>query len=160
MTKQEIRQRVRLLFARSTEGERREWSEDVCKSLLADPRLLAARYIFAFMPMKDEVDILPALDVFLSEGKQILMPRVVSPTDMTLYTYPQEEDFANTDAIDAVIVPGMAFTRGGKRLGRGKGYYDRFLPLIPRAYLRGVCFPYQIVDDIPCETHDILMHYV
>ena len=61
-----------------------------------------------------------------------------------------------------ILVPGRAFTCGGKRLGRGKGFYDIWLSKIPedkknRVHLTGVCFPQQIVDDIPCDEGDILM---
>ncbi len=168
MTKEQLRQEVRQRFAQSSSEERDRWSCELCESLLADPQLLSAHTILAFRPMKDEVNILPALHAFLSEGKNILLPRVVSPTEMTLYVYTGREtladekeenveEFDELDRIDAVIVPGMAFTRQGVRLGRGKGYYDRFLPLVPRAYLRGVCFPYQILPEIPHEPHDVLV---
>ena len=54
----------------------------------------------------------------------------------------------------------MAFDRRGNRLGRGKGYYDRLLPRIPTAYKLGLCFPFQLVEQIPAEAHDIPMDEV
>ena len=48
----------------------------------------------------------------------------------------------------------MAFDRKGHRLGRGKGYYDRLLPLLPSARLVGLCFPFQVVASVPHEAHD------
>jgi 5-formyltetrahydrofolate cyclo-ligase len=57
--------------------------------------------------------------------------------------------------IDAMIVPGIAFTRQGARLGRGKGFYDKYLSRKGfRAYTIGVCYPCQVVDNIPTEEHD------
>ena len=53
--------------------------------------------------------------------------------------------------------PAWAFDRQGNRLGRGKGYYDRLLPHLPTAYKIGICFPYQLVNDIPTDAHDIRM---
>jgi 5-formyltetrahydrofolate cyclo-ligase len=54
------------------------------------------------------------------------------------------------------IVPGLAFTRGGMRLGYGGGWYDRLLSAaLPGAVKLGVAYPFQVVDDLPCEAHDI-----
>ena len=54
-------------------------------------------------------------------------------------------------------MPGVAFDHDGNRMGRGKGYYDRFLPLIPSTYKIGICFPFQMITSIPAEEHDIRM---
>ena len=64
------------------------------------------------------------------------------------------------DAIDVVIIPGVAFTRDGKRLGRGKGYYDRFLPKLSTAYRIGVCYDFQLSDTLPTESYDQKMDLV
>ena len=53
----------------------------------------------------------------------------------------------------------MAFTPNGRRLGRGKGYYDRMLPKL-KCPLIGLAFPFQIIDDMPCEPHDVSMNEV
>ena len=57
--------------------------------------------------------------------------------------------------LDLVVVPGVAFSSDGKRLGRGKSFYDRFLPLVPRAAFVGVCYPCQVVEQIPADPWDI-----
>ncbi len=62
--------------------------------------------------------------------------------------------------IDVAIVPGVAFDYGGRRLGRGKGYYDRLLPHLANARLLGLCFPFQIVPSVPADQHDMPMHEV
>ena len=67
------------------------------------------------------------------------------------------ELFTNYALIDLIVVPGVAFDTKGNRLGRGKGYYDRLLPHIPSAYKAGICFPFQIVEEVPAESFDILM---
>ena len=56
--------------------------------------------------------------------------------------------------LDFVLVPGIAFDLQGRRLGRGKGYYDRLLAEV-RGKTCGVAFDEQIVDEIPVEPHDI-----
>jgi 5-formyltetrahydrofolate cyclo-ligase len=59
------------------------------------------------------------------------------------------------------IIPGMAFDVEGHRLGRGKGYYDRFLAkLSPTTYKIGLCFRWQFVDQVPTDEHDIPMDEV
>lgn len=62
--------------------------------------------------------------------------------------------------LDLVVVPGVAFSSDGKRLGRGKSFYDRFLPLVPRAAFVGVCYPCQLVEQIPADHWDIGMDIV
>ena len=62
--------------------------------------------------------------------------------------------------LDLVVVPGVAFSSDGKRLGRGKSFYDRFLPLVPRAAFVGVCYPCQMVEQIPADPWDIGMDIV
>jgi 5-formyltetrahydrofolate cyclo-ligase len=55
--------------------------------------------------------------------------------------------------LDFALVPGLGFTTDGRRLGRGKGYYDRVLAQV-RGFKCGVAFDQQIVDEIPAEPHD------
>ena len=62
--------------------------------------------------------------------------------------------------LDLVVVPGVAFSSDGKRLGRGKSFYDRFLPLVPRAAFVGVCYPCQVGEQIPADPWDIGMDIV
>jgi 5-formyltetrahydrofolate cyclo-ligase len=63
--------------------------------------------------------------------------------------------------IAAIIVPGLAFTKRGQRLGRGGGYYDRYLASLPATTMKiGVCFALQIVETLPIEHHDQKMDVV
>jgi 5-formyltetrahydrofolate cyclo-ligase len=139
------------------------------------PRLADARTVLLYSALPDEVPTLPLLNRLTAEGKTVLLPRVVSDTDMELRRYtgpndlepgafgimePTGELFTDYDLIDVAIVPGMAFDREGHRLGRGKGYYDRFLARLPHIYKIGICFPFQLVDKVPADVHDILMDEV
>jgi 5-formyltetrahydrofolate cyclo-ligase len=65
----------------------------------------------------------------------------------------------NVDEIDFVIVPGLAFTTAGDRLGYGMGYYDRFLPTVSATSV-GVCFTEQLVDEMPLADHDVRVDMV
>ena len=102
------------------------------------PAFKAAHTILLYHSLKDEVDTHNFIRKW-SRYKRILLPAVVK------------------DAIDLIIVPGVGFDRQGNRLGRGKGYYDRLLPRIPSAYKIGICFPFQLVEEIPAEPFDIRM---
>ena len=61
--------------------------------------------------------------------------------------------------LDFVLVPGIAFDLQGRRLGRGKGYYDQLLAEV-RGKTCGVAFDEQIVDEIPVEPHDIYVNCI
>jgi 5-formyltetrahydrofolate cyclo-ligase len=63
--------------------------------------------------------------------------------------------------LDLIVVPGLAFTAEGSRLGRGVGFYDRFLSTIPPTTVKiGVCFEFQKVSEVPQESHDVKMDAV
>ena len=63
--------------------------------------------------------------------------------------------------IEAVLVPGLVFDYKGYRIGYGKGYYDRFLPhLSDSAFICGVCYEFQVVENIFPHQHDIPMHWI
>ena len=68
---------------------------------------------------------------------------------------PAEAEIVSPKAVGTWLVPGLAFTRDGKRLGYGGGWYDRLLSGAPKASLKlGIAHAFQVVDDLPCEPHD------
>ena len=71
---------------------------------------------------------------------------------------PVDADIVEPKNVYAWIIPGLAFTRGGKRLGYGGGWYDRFLASAQKGAVKiGVAHPFQIVDDLPTKPHDIML---
>jgi 5,10-methenyltetrahydrofolate synthetase len=142
-------------------------------------RLADCRVVMAYWPLPDEVDIRPLLMQLVTEGKMVLLPKVLDSETMELRRFTSTADlaegplhilepvgkaFTDYEKIDIVLAPGMAFDAAGHRLGRGKGYYDRFLSthfstLAPKSLplLVGVCFPFQRVPQVPSEPHDICM---
>lgn len=63
------------------------------------------------------------------------------------------------NSIDLIIVPGIAFDSKNNRLGRGGGYYDRFLPQT-QAFKLGVCFDFQMLEEVPVTANDVRMDKV
>jgi 5-formyltetrahydrofolate cyclo-ligase len=81
-------------------------------------------------------------------------PRIREPVFAPERIVPPEE-------IDLILVPGLAFTRDGQRLGRGGGFYDRYLAsLPPRAMKLGICFQCQMLESLPSEEHDQRVHAI
>ncbi len=68
-----------------------------------------------------------------------------------------EAPIAHPSELDLIISPGVAFTRDGKRLGFGKGFYDYAFTLSPNSVKIGVCFPCQVKSDLPQEEHDFVL---
>jgi 5-formyltetrahydrofolate cyclo-ligase len=62
---------------------------------------------------------------------------------------------------DVILVPGLAFSSNGYRLGRGAGFYDRFFGLSSTNMIKaGICFDFQLVPELPTESHDVRMDLV
>ena len=102
----------------------------------------------------------------VSGEEMILEVRELAPGQLALGRWgiwePTDEAplLSDYSRLDLVVVPGVAFSSDGKRLGRGKSFYDRFLPLVPRAAFVGVCYPCQVVEQIPADPWDIGMDIV
>ena len=137
------------------------------------PHIVNAPTIMLYHALPDEVSTLSLLDAW--QDKTLLLPRVIDGEQMELRRYTSSDDlqqgafgimepcgelFTDYSAIDVAIVPGMAFDAAGHRLGRGKGYYDRFLSLAPSIYKIGICFPFQLVDNVPVTENDVWMDEV
>jgi len=136
---------------------------------------LPLKTILAYWPLPDEVDIRPLIDQLVAQGVTVVLPKVTGDETMELRRYASRADleegafhimepvgdaFEAYDQIGFALVPGMAFDAACHRLGRGKGYYDRFLSAHPNIYKIGVCFPFQRVAEVPSEAHDVIMDEV
>ena len=149
------------------------WSAEILARLEAHPAFQAAGTVLLYHSLPDEVDTHAFIRKW-SASKRILLP-VVKADELELRAYTGPETlttgsygileptgplFTRYPDIALVVVPGVAFDRLGNRLGRGKGYYDRLLPRLADAYKIGICFPYQLVDEVPAEDFDIRMDEV
>ena len=126
-----------------------------------------------------EVDTHALLDELVAEGKTVFLPKVLDDETMELCRYtgreslregafhimePITEFFCKDDLTKEpspcyALIPGLAFDAQGHRLGRGKGYYDRFLTSFKGKTI-GVCFDFQKVAEVPVDAHDVAVDRV
>lgn len=181
--KARLRREVRAAVGRLTPDERRAASARICERLNGSDRVHRAACVMLFDALPDEPDVSPVAAAALARGKTVCYPRI--DWDRRLLTPVAVDDlgFVRTSArhgvhepeggreihpseVDLVIVPGVAFDPTGARLGRGGGFYDRFLEaLVERVESRGavgvgVCFECQRVERVPREPHDVRVEAV
>jgi len=92
---------------------------------------------------------------------EVASPAALGPGRMGLREPAAGAAPASPQAIDVVLVPGVAFDRAGGRLGRGAAYYDTYLPRLRAEAARvGVAFADQVVEDVPAGAHDVRVDWV
>jgi 5-formyltetrahydrofolate cyclo-ligase len=151
--------------------ERAEQSELVLSQLENMRCFQEAKTILLYYPVQNEVNVLPLVKRHKKE-KTILFP-VSHRHGMTVHPYagnemmhrgkfgiPEPTTPAYEGKIDLIIVPAVAFDEKGRRLGRGGGYYDRFLKKHTHATLIGVGYDFQLVESVPTGRHDQLVHRI
>ncbi len=137
----------------------------------------AARSVLLFVPLPDEPQVFPLLDLAFGAGKQVALPafdpgdgvyaaRLIRDPEADLVTgrFGVREPgtachLVPVATLDFAVVPGLAFTKDGRRLGRGLGFYDRMLASF-RAVSCGVGLDEQLVSELPVEPHDVKLSYV
>ncbi len=158
----------------------REKSERVTQRLMSLPAWRGADVILGFCSLPDEVDTTALLTAALQTGKTVAIPRIVedelvfhllpeidAPYVVNAFgireparDWPRFRPEAHLDRPLLVLTPGLAFDRRCYRLGRGKGFYDRFFSQIRatrniHAVTAGICFAEQLVERVPVSEHDL-----
>lgn len=152
----------------------------IAEQLWKLPAIQKARRILFYASIPGEVDTMEMIEKAFSLGKRVALPiveqnqRKLIPTlilsmeDVSKSTYGIVEPQYHPDRelslkdLDAVIVPGLAFDKNNNRLGRGLGYYDRFLSALPKTVSTvGLAFDFQLhPKSLPTEAHDIRLDQV
>lgn len=135
------------------------------------PLLQAARHVCLYAPLPHEVNLLPLLQEY--PECSYYFPRCLPERRLSFHRVRQPDAELEPGAlgilapraelpaippaqVELIIVPGVAFTLSGKRLGYGGGYYDRFLPLLPpHAQIIALVLPEQLMPDLPVDKHDV-----
>ena len=173
--KKETRRLISKLIGRLTPDARAEKSGAACRKLLAIPEVREARAVLLYSPLPDELDTGQALRALIGAGKRVFLPKCRREThellcieiedlerDLITGTYniaePKSDRGVNAGDLDVVVLPGRAFDRDGNRVGRGAGYYDRFLarPEL-RAFKCGIAFDCQVLPGVPADSYDVLV---
>ena len=137
------------------------------------PEVLAADTVMVFCGVGREPDTAPLIRTLLERGQKVALPvclpgrrleaRVISDESQLApgkFGIPEPTTPAYDGEIDLVIVPAVAFDAKGRRLGRGGGYYDRFIKKQTHAVLVGVGYDFQLVDEVPAARHDQRVHRI
>ncbi len=166
----EMKQKNRALGAE----QRNTAADSIFRQVATLPAFQAAKCVAVFCALPDEPPTTEILRQW-SLSKRIIVPRVegdsmrffdYDPQTQQIGAFGIEEPAENARLcppaeIDLIVVPGVAFTADGKRLGRGRGYYDKYLSQPDfHASRIGVCYHHQLIDDLPTEPHDIFMELV
>lgn len=148
-----------------------------------------ASCVLSFVSYGTEIKTNQLLDIILNENKMLCLPRTENEK-MEFYYINSDEDFSeqteigeygitvpksNQDKLDInsipdktlIIIPGLAFDERGNRLGKGKGYYDKFLAELLSTSEKekilgivGYCYDFQIIDKVITEPNDIPVDYI
>lgn len=177
MLKPEIRTQMKAFLGSLTPQDRHRRSMAACDAIAQTREFRNSQLIMLYMPLPSEVETSPLAVKAWAEGKQIAVPRVdwerqrmdpveINSLDIDTTTTkgvrePVEGRVVPLDLIDMVIIPGIAFDRRGYRVGRGRGFYDRFLAQKDFKGIRcALCFHEQLIGEVPAETHDVPMDLI
>ena len=174
-TKEELRKEIRVKLESQSEAAREKKSSLIKEKLFRTQEFKKAKTIMFYVSTNFEVDTKEMINNALKNGKNVAVPYVLREekkivpslikdpeNDLVKGPYgihhPHKESYKPIpiSRIDLVIVPGLAFTEEGRRLGRGAGYYDRFLKKFPEETPTiGIAFNIQVIAEIPHNGHDI-----
>ena len=175
--KSDLRAVMRQKSKNLTADKRRLDSERLCALLKAQASFQNASSILFFAPLAEEPDLWPLLNETLAwkklvalpcfdEDNQSYLPRRVKDIHVEILSgqFGIREPATTCveiplDDLDAALVPGVAFDLTGHRLGRGKGFYDRFLENFSGNKI-GIAFDEQIMDAVPAEKNDVRMDFI
>ena len=154
-------------------------SHAIASRVTALPQFAAASSILVTLPFRSEWDSALVARTALALGKRVIVPRVdVAARMLSLHVVQSLDDaiesgyrgipepraeapHASPNDVAFALVPGVAFDGRGRRLGYGGGYYDRLLPLLPRAAPRiAGAFEVQLVDTVPAAGHDLAVDMI
>ena len=170
--KRELRSELIQVRARLSKEDRVERSRAISERAAAIPELASCRTVALYAPLNTEVDPADIGRRLSSAGARIAFPRVQPSGRILSFAScdpqqlvrgplgalepPADARAVELDDLEAVFMPGVAFSLDGLRLGRGGGYYDATLKKVPVRALRiGLGFDVQVVPSLPREAHDV-----
>jgi 5-formyltetrahydrofolate cyclo-ligase len=172
LTKNQLRSKILFNLRKQKEEERLKKSEIIKNKLFRLKVFKKAKRIMFYLAYDGEVETKEMIKEAMEEGKIIAVPvckvkeRKIIPCKIGPQTKFKKGPYGIKEPckkiplplkeLDLVIVPGVAFDKKGRRLGRGKGYYDYFLKNLPKKTTTiGLAFDFQIVSRLPILSHDM-----
>ncbi len=169
MDKSSIRRQIREQKRAMTQEEILLRSEKLGQLLAQSPIYQSAKTIYGYLPYNQEVRTVPMLERALQDGKKVAVPKVYGDTMRFIYLEdmscvetgyagipePVADEPVAEDQTALVLMPGLAFTKDGDRMGYGGGFYDRFLAEEPNHPTVALCYEFQILESLPTEEYDI-----
>lgn len=169
MDKKEVRRQIREQKRAMTPEQIEQASAKLTQLFLATQQYQKAGTVYGYLPYNQEVRTIPLLAQALKDGKRVAVPKIygdemrfiyltdlgaVEPSDKGIPEPVADEPVAD-DPTALVLMPGVAFTENGQRIGYGGGYYDKFLANEPNHPTVALCYGFQIVPQLPTESYDI-----
>lgn len=172
--KTDLRKQMKLRLKAMTREEKQALDEKICERVLGIPEIAEAKKIYGYMSLSWETGTEELLKKFWDRGVLVALPKVLgskmkffevkSLDDLEEGAFHILEPGASCKQVlwpDAVmLVPGLAFSKDGRRLGKGGGYYDKFLMKEPEHKTIALAYEFQITDEIPVQEHDRLVDMV
>lgn len=172
----DTRKLMRARLKQVSGNERQTAGAKVVRRLLDMPEYKRAKRVFSYVPMRTEIDVMPFMQQVQQDGKRLFIPRITGAGTMDAVFVPQgffdkltRADYgiptitgtsaAEPDSLDFIVCPGLAFDRSGTRLGRGAGYYDRYL-VNTNAFVIGAAYAFQLADELARNAWDIPVNAV
>jgi 5-formyltetrahydrofolate cyclo-ligase len=148
---------------------KKEYDQWICDSLWQTIKERDSKTVHCYLPMGSEINIIPLIEKLLQEDIMVIMPKTLPNRKLQNLvltsldelekgvfgtSHPANgEEFSGT--YDLIIVPGLAFDNWNYRLGYGGGYYDNFIVNYPDIPKIGIFYPFQNIEKVPLEPHDI-----
>lgn len=170
ISKSELRAIIKKREAALSELEIKASDRELASAFIALPEFIKAKTVMLYCGVGREPDTGPMIASALRAGKTVALPKITGPGVMEarrIYSLDQlvpgafgipepsgECEVVAPGEFDLILVPGAAFSPNGCRLGRGGGYYDRYLPQT-RGVKVALARKCQLTDDIPTDIHDI-----
>lgn len=169
MDKKVLRQQIRAQKRAMTPEQIDASSAALAEKFYASAQYAEAKTIYGYLPYNQEVRTVPMLERALADGKRVAVPKVLGDemkfiymTDLSLteksdmgIPEPVADGPEGDDPTALVLMPGLAFTEKGDRMGYGGGFYDKFLAREPEHPTVALCYQFQMVEELPTQDHDI-----
>ena len=173
-TKKELRKIIMEQRMALPEEDVYNYSKQICDKIRQMQEYKDADDLCLYMPANNEVDLTFLIEDAWNSGKTIWLPKT-SGRRMDFYKFdsstplsegpyrilePESEEILHPDEKALILMPGVAFSMDGGRIGYGAGYYDIYLAQHHKSTTAAVCYDFQIVDELPIEEHDIKPDFI